>query len=586
MPDDATLLSDFLAGSQGAFAELVRRHMNLVYAAARRQVRDPDVAEDVAQAVFIILSRRAGSLRASPTIAGWLVKTTRYVASNALRAQRRRQKHEQVAAMLATQLDTGNRSSEITAVLDDALSKLRPNDRSALSMRYLQNRSVEEISTELRISPPAAAKRIERALDRLRSHLTRRGVATSVVAITAVLTAESSIAAPPALTSTAATGTFNSAACSLAKGTLAAMLRTKLFATVAALIFVITGAGVTAHFLKADSPAPIAAAPAHSVIPVVVAKLSAPTTAPADAMQLNDDGWTFKSVQSGDYGLFNDETDKLDGVPTVCVESIVDHPQGEGIRSRIIPAIPFRGKRMTFAADLRMQDITSVAGLDIGVVNLQHQHNIVNGDFADRHIIGTVPWQHYTYTFDIPADAIEMGVAMSIRGSGKLWGRNFCLYPADKNTPVNDDSAWHIWSYTPAGFNWGKDPAVQRNGHPAWFIDAANALPGQFAYFDSNNRHAENLAGKRLRYTVWLKCENVIPPSGITFRIMRPGLVAPRYGKPGLIGTKDWQKYEMVLDVNDKAAWICPGVKIQSSGKVWIDEPKVEVVEKTVPLTK
>ncbi len=242
MPDDATLLCDYLAGSQAAFAELVHRHMNLVYAAARRQVRDPHLAEDVAQAVFIILSRRAGGLRASPTIAGWLIKTTRYVASNALRAQQRRQKHEQVAAMLATQLDTESRSSEITSILDDALSKLRPNDRSAISMRYLQNRSVEEISSELRISPPAAAKRIERALDRLRSHLTRRGVVASVVAITAALSAESSIAAPPALTSTAAASTFSPAAATLAKGTLTAMLRTKVLAAAATAHILATGA--------------------------------------------------------------------------------------------------------------------------------------------------------------------------------------------------------------------------------------------------------------------------------------------------------------------------------------------------------
>src|SRR4051812_10291894 len=113
--------------------------MNLVYASARRQVRDPHVAEDVAQAVFVILARHAGSLRASPTIAGWLIKTTRHVASNARRAQDRRQKHEQVAAMLAskrTEFATDDHN-EINAVLDDALSKLRPNDRSAIAMRFL-----------------------------------------------------------------------------------------------------------------------------------------------------------------------------------------------------------------------------------------------------------------------------------------------------------------------------------------------------------------------------------------------------------------------------------------------------------------
>src|SRR3954471_12589947 len=103
MHTDADLLREFAAGSQEAFAVLVHRHMSLVYASARRQVRDPHVAEDVAQAVFVILVRRARSLRTSPTIAGWLLKTTRHVSANARRSQHRRHKHEQVAAMLASQ---------------------------------------------------------------------------------------------------------------------------------------------------------------------------------------------------------------------------------------------------------------------------------------------------------------------------------------------------------------------------------------------------------------------------------------------------------------------------------------------------
>src|SRR3954462_1991845 len=160
MHTDADLLRDFAAGSQEAFSALVHRHMNLVYAAARRQVRDPHVAEDVAQAVFIILARRAGSLRACPAIAGWLLKTTCHVASNARRSQHRRQKHEQVAAMLAsqrTEFPAIDRNG-INAVLDDAISKLRPNDRCAIAMRFLQDRSVEEISAAMQISIPAAAK--------------------------------------------------------------------------------------------------------------------------------------------------------------------------------------------------------------------------------------------------------------------------------------------------------------------------------------------------------------------------------------------------------------------------------------------
>jgi RNA polymerase sigma factor (sigma-70 family) len=586
MPDDAALLSDYLHCSQSAFAELVQRHMNLVYAAARRQVRDPHLAEDVAQAVFIVLSRRAASLRASPTIAGWLIKTTRYVSTNALRAQYRRQKHEQVAAMLASHINSEPRSEEITAILDDALSKLRPKDRSAIAMRFLQNRSVEEISTALQISPSAAAKRLERALTRLRDHLSRRGVVASGIALTSALAAESSIAAPPALTATAAAGTFTPVASSLAKGTLTAMLRTKLI-TAAALFIIFTGAGVTTHLLKVESPA-IAAAPAPARVPSPAVAVSAPATAPTNALVMDnsDDGWRLKSDHPGDYkmGL---AAEAYNGSPVALLASVVDHPQGEGARGRILPAVIYRGKRLTLAADLKYQDVAAVAGLTAVVVDIKGAI-LVDGDAADKHLFGNRAWARYTFTFDVPNDAMYIGLGMSLRGGGKLWGTNFQLYPVDKSVPTDDDSNWHIWTYTPAGFTWGKDPKVQRNGHPTWFIDATQSMPGEWAYFDSNRRNInDTLAGKRVRYSVWLKCENVIPPSGITFRTMGPGLgFSPRMGKPGLIGTIDWKKYEMVLDVNDRATWLCPGAKIQSSGKLWIDEPKIEVVEKSVPLKR
>ncbi len=122
-PDDAHLLRDYAhTASNQAFATLVHRYADLVYSAARRQVRDPHLAEDVAQAVFILLSQRAGKIRDPARLVGWLYQTTHFTANNAKKLQRRRERHEQAFA-----------AQEQTMTLDphdDDWSEIAPVPRS------------------------------------------------------------------------------------------------------------------------------------------------------------------------------------------------------------------------------------------------------------------------------------------------------------------------------------------------------------------------------------------------------------------------------------------------------------------------
>src|SRR5687768_14587167 len=99
--DDSTLLTEYVRGrAEPVFRRLVQRHIDLVYSAALRQVRDPHLAEDVTQAVFIVLARKAHTIRHEAALAGWLLSTTRYVAATANRARARRRRHEQKAAAM------------------------------------------------------------------------------------------------------------------------------------------------------------------------------------------------------------------------------------------------------------------------------------------------------------------------------------------------------------------------------------------------------------------------------------------------------------------------------------------------------
>src|ERR1700689_640202 len=103
MNDDLNLLREFARNnSEEAFAALVARHVNLVYSVALRQVRDPHLAGEIAQAVFIILARKADSLGDKTILTGWLCRTARYASANALTIQQRRQRREQEAHMQST----------------------------------------------------------------------------------------------------------------------------------------------------------------------------------------------------------------------------------------------------------------------------------------------------------------------------------------------------------------------------------------------------------------------------------------------------------------------------------------------------
>jgi len=249
--DDWALLAAYARNhAQEPFARLAGKYSPMVFATALRRTRRADVAEDVTQAVFIVLARRAGELKPRGSLGAWLHRTTLLASSEALRAEQRRRKHERRAAEATSVAvyDSSPRdpADEAAVVVEDALRRLRGRDRQVLSLRYLEGRSVRETAAALGLTEAAARKRLTRALHTLRDRLAGEGVARTLAGTgSAVAALGKTSAATPTVSLSA--GGATGAAFDLADGVLRTLrlLALKQAAVVALVVMMILGFGVT-----------------------------------------------------------------------------------------------------------------------------------------------------------------------------------------------------------------------------------------------------------------------------------------------------------------------------------------------------
>jgi RNA polymerase sigma factor (sigma-70 family) len=217
MTNDSELLLRYLADrSEAAFAELVRRHLDLVYGVALRHGGgNVHLAEDVAQIVFASLARKADRLADRPVLGGWLYRAAQFTTIDLVRAESRRRARE-VETQIPPERSTnpeGQMDPEPQAMLlHQAIGELKEADRDAVVLRFFEGRSFAEIGSRLQLTENTARMRVDRALERLRQTLVRRGLTSTAMVLGAMISASAKAKAPAGLAAAVIRGALAHAA--------------------------------------------------------------------------------------------------------------------------------------------------------------------------------------------------------------------------------------------------------------------------------------------------------------------------------------------------------------------------------------
>ena len=311
--------------AQDAFAEIVRRHLGLVHTAALRQVRSPQLAEEVAQSVFTDLARQSPRLAPATILAAWLYEVTRRTAIDVVRREARRQLREQIATEMNVMHATAADWTHIEPLLDEAMHALDVTDRAAVLLRYFENKSLREVGAALGTSDDTAQKRVSRAVERLREFFAQRGVTVGASGLVVVISAHAVQAAPFGLAATLCHAAFMSAAAGTETlGVLKFMTTTKL--KVSVISAVVVASAVTTLVIQQQSQANLRSADAslqqqanymvqlrsenQRLSSLAVLTNRSPANSPAELQRLRDEVAAFRG-RASDLAALREEDRQL-----------------------------------------------------------------------------------------------------------------------------------------------------------------------------------------------------------------------------------------------------------------------------------
>ncbi len=600
-PDDITLLKQYAGGDESAFTALFERHVHLVYSAALRQVRNPSHAEEITQAVFILLARKAKSLSPRTVLSGWLYQAARLTTAGLIKREIRRQRREQEVYMQTlTEPDT-SLWEQISPLLDDAMGRLGEEDRNAIVLRFFENKTPQEVAAALKLNEATARKRVSRALEKVRKFFTKRGVISTAAVIAGAISAHSVQAAPAALANSATAAAIARGAIAggstlaLVKATLLAMkTKTIVVASIVAAVVLGTGAYLACQPLP-PKPAPTVFSDA---LPIKLAN-DDPAANLAAAFLLGGNGnasnfvngidpdtrRTTSSPPAGHIKCLVTPTsagsaDYLDSLPSVFARGLAASRHSKYFVNTNSPLL---GKRIRITGWMKTADVRNWAGVEMVIANLGGRIFAFDGMF-DRPLRGTTGWQQVEFVTDVPPEPCLIALSPTLCGTGEMWCDDFQIDVVPAGTRITDDRNWTVWCQDPGDYSETTDDNVKHDGHPALCLAYVSSEPAhKYAdlWWGRHNRDTNlfrQFLGHTVRMSVWAKCENISPRASLDVepKGARGQELAKQSAWSQFRGTADWQLYSVLCFVPEDTQDFQTGFNIHGSGKLWIDTKSIK----------
>jgi RNA polymerase sigma factor (sigma-70 family) len=613
-PDDITLLKQYAGGDESAFTTLFERYVHLVYSTALRQARNPSHAEEITQAVFILLARKAKSLSPKTVLSGWLYQAARLTTSSLIKREIRRQRREQEVYMQTlTEPDT-SLWEQISPLLDDAMGRLGEKDRNAIVLRFFENRTPQEVAAALKLNEVTARKRVSRALEKLRTFFAKRGVVLTTAIIAGTISGNSVQVAPAALANSATAvaiakgATASGSILALVKATLIAMkTKTIIVASIAAAA-VTLGTGTYLSFKSLQPKTAPAATIFSDALPIKFANddFKDPAANPVAALLLgsnrNSDKFlneidpdTRRTTNSSPAGhikclvapTLTGSADYLNSLPSAFARGLAASRYNKYFVNNDSSLF---GKRIRITGWMKTSDVRNWAGVDMVVANTGGHIFAFDGMF-DRPLHGTTGWQQVEFVTDVPREPCVIALSPTLYGTGEMWCDDFQIDVVPSNTPTTDDRTWNVWCQNPYDYSETTDSNVTHNGNPALCIAyISHEAPPKysFVWWGQHNRDPEKFKryrGHTVRMSIWAKSENILGNSGLNLEPKGGGgqtlAKHSAFGKTQIRDTSNWAEHSITCVVPEDTEDFQTGFFIFGPGKLWLDMDsfKCEIVK-------